>query len=412
MGRYISDQIGLKLPQVIGENGKILGVDDGVLRFIDTKSITRLQANPVSTTTTSKVGDVALNDYTGELFVCTYKSVSTGQVRWRGSFGTYVGYPVGQQAYYSATSTTFTIPNGVTSIGVVAVGGGGGGHYSWSNPAGGGGALAYVNFLPVTPGESLSIVVGAGGSVGGNGGNTYISRAGATLFTAQGGKYNATSLSNRAKPVSGTVIVSGGGAGGMCSANAYGGGGGAGGYGALRDGMDACGGDGLCGFPNMDGSVTYGVSGYGSPTYMGKGMNGAAAGGTGYNSSTYSFTGGGGVGLHGRGDSGIPRNGTGNSFYSPSDSDCSQGGSGGMGSHNNNSSATMYMVKPDGSTYGVTRYHGQGGLIGGGGAGGGTSVSSTSGFCYGGDGGLRIVWGREVDWTRSVPDLTVSTGVI
>lgn len=414
MGRYATFDMngGMKLPSSIGNDGQILGVTGNVLGFIDPSTVKKLTANP-ATTTVANVGEAAINTATGELFICTYKN-ATGATRWVGESGTMIGYPVGQSAWFGATSATFTVPAGVNFISVVLVGAGGGGHYSWANPGGGGGALAYVNAMPVTPGEALSVVVGSGGGWGSHGGDTYIDRGATRLFTATGGKYSCTSESLRAKPVSGAVTVGGGGAGGMCSANGYGGGGGAGGYGFRGDGMDACGGDGLYGFPDMSGSFTYGASSlFGVSRTYGYGANGAGAGGTGYQSSTYSFTGGGGVGLHGRGSDGVPQLGNGNSFYGASNTMCAQGGSGGMGSMNNNSSQTLYMENPDGSMRGVTRYHGQGGLIGGGGAGGGTSVSGSSYFCWGGDGGARIVWGRQVDWAKGgVIDLPTSNGVV
>jgi hypothetical protein len=49
-------------------------------------------------------------------------------------------------------------------------GGGAGGGYS-GNPGGNGGALAYVNNITVTPGQQLSVIVGAGGQGRGSGGS-------------------------------------------------------------------------------------------------------------------------------------------------------------------------------------------------------------------------------------------------
>jgi hypothetical protein len=86
------------------------------------------------------------------------------------------GSPKGQQAWTSASSYTFTVPAGVSSVCILCVGGGGGGAGSEgefeSGAGGGGGALSYSNAVAVTPGEGLAFVVGAAGS-GGSAGWKY-----------------------------------------------------------------------------------------------------------------------------------------------------------------------------------------------------------------------------------------------
>lgn len=87
---------------------------------------------------------------------------------------------VGQETvniFDTAGSHTFTVPAGVTQITVELWGAGGGGGGSWNHQTiwrrdtasggGGGGGAHATEVIPVTPGETLDIVVGAGG-VGGD----------------------------------------------------------------------------------------------------------------------------------------------------------------------------------------------------------------------------------------------------
>lgn len=70
----------------------------------------------------------------------------------------------GQQAYTTAGTYSWVAPANVTSVSVVAIGGGGGGYKSSNPRSGAGGALAYTNNITVTPGNSYTVVVGAGGA--------------------------------------------------------------------------------------------------------------------------------------------------------------------------------------------------------------------------------------------------------
>ncbi len=110
--------------------------------------------------------------------------------------------PTAQHTDFVANGT-FVVPSGVTVIFAEVTGGGGGGGgggRSTSAGAGGGGSLPIMSSLAVTPGDSLAIVVGAGGTGGatqgtngqpGNdgtdGGSSSITRSGQRLLFALGG---------------------------------------------------------------------------------------------------------------------------------------------------------------------------------------------------------------------------------
>jgi hypothetical protein len=115
--------------------------------------------------------------------------VPTSTTTWTGdgSDGSTVGtvYTVAQ--FSTAITCSWTIPAGVTSVAALAVGGGGGGagasgsHLaspkvanSGAAGAGGGGAEVSTASGSVTPGQSLTIVVGAGGARGDGGGGAGI----------------------------------------------------------------------------------------------------------------------------------------------------------------------------------------------------------------------------------------------
>jgi hypothetical protein len=251
---------------------------------------------------------------------------------------------VGQQAYTTAGTYTFTVPGGVTSISAVCIGGGGGGGGSEDSDepggGGGGGALAYQSSIAVTPGESLTVVVGAGGvsgnpsGNGGAGGQSRIHRSETNLVAANGGGGGNHGRNSTTAAAGGTVVTGTGGAGGSggapngarTSSNGSGGGGaggysGAGGNGAEWDGAPAAtagagGGGGGGGFGT--GNTTRGGGGVG---ILGSGANGAAggsntSGGGGSGGATGTFAGG-AYGGGGAGRSGADTN--------------SSGGAGGVG---------------------------------------------------------------------------------
>lgn len=192
----------------------------------------------------------------------------------------------GEQEYISASGAfTFTVPANVTQISAVVIGGGGGGSGGESGRnegmgGGGGGGLSWGTFA-VTPGETLNINVGAGGTSsqgnsGGNGGASTIVRGATTLLSGGGGgggPFRSTS-GGTAGTSTGTERDGGGsgGAGGGASGNdAGGGGGGAGGY-------SGNGGAGSGTGTGSNAAVGSGGGGGGSYTFRGQGFGGGGVG--------------------------------------------------------------------------------------------------------------------------------------
>ena len=269
---------------------------------------------------------------------------------------------------------TWTVPAGVNSVSVVCIGGGGGGMYYYTSSStytfamggGAGGALVWLNDVTVTPGESISVQVGASGQdgayySGSTSGGTSFFKDTSTIRAYGGapGRYN-TDLSGATYTVSTSYGTYGGGNGGgvnKYASSGYGpaGGGGAGGY--------------------------SGNGGDGRDDYVSKGDDGSGGGGAGGGASSnatyvdHISGGGGGVAPYGEGSSG-----TGNTDGSAG------GGSGG------DDSAVPTNV--DGTQ--------AGGNYGGGGGG-----KSSSYWGYnagnGGQGVVRVIWGPS----RAFPSTNV-----
>lgn len=248
----------------------------------------------------------------------------------------------------------WVVPFGVTSICAVAVGGGGGGRQA-SNLAtsygsgGGGGALRARNGIPVTPGQTLTIVVGAGGTVGvsangGTGGASSVSGSGFTTMTANGGQGGLNTGAN----------ASGGTSTGSPGTSGFSGNGGTGGAGSTTLAQPG-GGGGAGGYSSVGGGGGSGASPSGANGGSGGGSGGG--GGAGPNSSAGAAGDGGGVSLYGRGPGGI---------------------GGGVG------------------VSGTAGSYGFGKKFGGGGRGGSTTYPAQPG----GGGAVRIMWGEG----RSFPD--------
>lgn len=278
----------------------------------------------------------------------------------------------GQQFFTS--DGDFVVPQGVYYISAVLVGGGSGGYgYNSLTPRpgqGGTGAdLRYVNMLPVTPGETLTIEVGVG-SLGGTyrtdsalsnhvpvaGGASRIFRGSQELVDAAGGNRDSANIGSTPIGYRDNGVYVGGGSGGLggstiSSGNSAGGGGGAGGY---------------------SGSGGAGVQ-------AGSGTSGTGGGGGGGGSSTTTANGGaggGGVRGFGEGQSGSGGAGGTDTF----------GGGGGSGGN-------------DGSDT-TTTQGGSGGLYGGGGGGQGNNSATDAG--NGRNGFVRIIWPGD---SRQFPNL-------
>ena len=254
------------------------------------------------------------------------------------------GNPTDQVLFGNPGTYSWTAPANVTSVCAVCVGGGGGGTTGNNFAAGGGGGLGWKNNISVTPGQTYTVVVGAGGtgntSGGTNGGDSYF----INTTTVKGGG----GLGNNGG--GGDYVGDGGGNGG--DHQTYGGGGGAGGYsGDGNSGTGGCGGSG--------------------------GSNGLTGGGAG----------GGGVGLLGEGSSGS------NAGFINTTGAIMPGGGGGSGG----GSGTSGRVSTYGPSYNNDGDYGKAGGEYGGGSGGGessfdNSVGGTDG--QGGKGGVRLIWGQ------------------
>jgi len=270
-------------------------------------------------------------------------------------------------------SGSWVVPAGVTSVSALCVGAGGGGSESTSGGSGGGGGdLRYYNNLSVTPGETLTITTGLGGTPGATGtagAFSRIARGATVLLEAAGGGGGTISGSGTKNGTSTTIAGSVGGGDGGTSGNpaatTCGGGGGAGGY-------SGAGGNGAVGNVN--------------------GGNGAGGGGGG--------GGGGGDGDSAGVGSGVSAFGLGSN------------GIGGNGSTINGSSATGGSYGDGGVNDGAISSDGPDTIGSYGGGGGGADNTTDAGA--GGNGFVRIIWPGT---SRSFPSTNVwmseiVTGVI
>jgi hypothetical protein len=109
--------------------------------------------------------------------------------------------------FNSAGTTSWTVPAGVTKAKVHCVGGGGGGGAHTTYGGGGGGYAQQV--LSVTPGETLTLVIGAGGATTADGGTTEFRRGSDVLVSAGGGKGSSNSGVG-GSGTTGAILLSGG----------------------------------------------------------------------------------------------------------------------------------------------------------------------------------------------------------
>ena len=345
----------------------------------------------------------------------------------------YMG-PMGTDNLYWCSSSNhmvaryeFIVPAGVTSICAVCVGAGSQGSYNWSEMGGGGGGLAWMNGISVTPGEKLQIGVGLGRYSESNhnshgAGSSWVARdtthssGGHTIIYGQGGGYTTHSNNNPNGRTWNSWSISGITQWNKGSAYNFNNSRDGGGYGINTNegtsvnGFHYGGGQGK----RDDARVGAGAGGYrGQNTGFGNANEGNyGGGGNGYEySSTYGQGGGGGVGLDGQGwwgthgnskprsstQAGSGRGGSGGSWTSyPSGSSNYYGaGGGGSGGSRGNYGQSQYSN----SEFGGNRTR-SGGLHGGGGGGSGTSWGGGNGAA----GGVRIIWGVAPDGTaRSFP---------
>ncbi len=264
--------------------------------------------------------------------------------------------PIGnsKQVFGGAGSESFVVPAGVTSITVSAWGAGGAGGSGGSNGAGSGiaggagGAGAFAKgTLSVTPGETLSVYVGAKGTAGGapasgsagdgggGGGHSEVNRSGTNLIIAAGGGGGGggddnTSSAGGAGGAGGlTTGVNGGGASNGAAAGA-GGSGGSGVYNSGTAGGSEAAGDGADG----SNSATDGSENNGGAADDGDGGTGGASNPAG---------GGGGGGYYGGGGGGAEGSGVGG-----------DGGGGGRSYFVSTATATTSSAAGSGATPGGT----------------------------------------------------------
>lgn len=206
------------------------------------------------------------------------------------------------------------MPTGVSEISLVVVGGGGGGGGDAAGGGGAGGMYINTNYL-VTPGNTISVKVGAGGTGGqcspGNAGSCtggYIAPANGadsffgTITTPGGGKggvFNSGVGSNGGSGGGGGGPSGGGGSKTVSGANFFGnnggngdgGAGGAGGGGAGSGGISSSPGAGGIGKPtSITGSQIYLAGGGGGGANNGQASGGLGGGGAGAASCSYPFS--------------------------------------------------------------------------------------------------------------------------
>jgi hypothetical protein len=212
----------------------------------------------------------------GRAYAVTYNSaLNLGAGGWYlnelgGSSG---GGSGGTTVEFRLSSATVTIPNGATRSRVTLVGGGGGGGGTLTAgcAGGGGGGATCIKYLTgLTPGNTLSLTIGAAGSGGAAGDNS-------------GGAGGNTTLSSGTQTI--TTLTAGGGAGGSSGSGGYSAPAGSGGT-ATNGDLNISGGKGFAAILNAGPNTNYvcisqgGGSMYAAPVTTaaaGTAANGAAA---------------------------------------------------------------------------------------------------------------------------------------
>ncbi|MGE0267025.1 MAG: LamG-like jellyroll fold domain-containing protein [Candidatus Omnitrophota bacterium] len=291
-----------------------------------------------------------------------------------------------QVVFNSAGSSSWSVPQGVTSVSVKAWGGGGGGGGGGTNASSTGGSGGGAGFsgatLVVTPAESLTITVGGGGGQGdfstggsgansgdggGGGGRSGVARGGTQLLIAPGGGGGGGGDNSSVTP-GGNGGPGGGSSGTAGSASGSSGGGGGGT--TVAGGAAGTGGNntGTAGAALSGGAGADGRSGQGADGSKGNGGTiGGASGGNGdANANGYGGGGGGGAGRFGGGGG------------SGSLASNAGGGGGGGGSSLLTGSSTS-TTAGSGTSAGNNGDADYAGSAGQGGTGGASSSSGTSG---------------------------------
>jgi len=133
---------------------------------------------------------------------------------WRAIEETYVNengtwrkiFPIAGSQTFTSGTYSFVVPQGIYTLSMPLLSGGGGGGRSGqhtgdchSGHAGSAGGTVTSTSFATTPGETLTVIVGAGGSggvypgfqqgfgMGTTGGATYVKRGATTLYTGSGG---------------------------------------------------------------------------------------------------------------------------------------------------------------------------------------------------------------------------------
>jgi hypothetical protein len=303
---------------------------------------------------------------------------------------------------------SWTVPDAsnIDYISVVCVGGGGSGEMQHDGASAGGGALAYKNDIPISPGAQVEVYVGGGGrnpngslnSTQYSGNPSYIRIAGVNYAVAGGGTGGTDNPSEpRWQNISGGTWNSnnadggGNGGGGTDISGARMGGGGAGGY-------------------SGNGGSSGPANGYTVPGFPGQPQPGNGGGGAGGNSqnSSNGAGGGGGTGVYGEGTSGVAGTPASNWYenYGRGGSTAYNTGLNGYIAYPTSINNIPGVNRPSGywgdgptpnpniyanqrSDGPVTQYVGDGGFCGGGGCGGHSSSHAGAG----GHGMVRIVYG-------------------
>ena len=288
---------------------------------------------------------------------------------------------------YYTSSSTYTVPSGVTSVRIYAFGkGGDGSHYlAYSaNYGGSGGGCAFGN-LAVTAGQTITITISAGVAT--------VIYGGVTRLTANPGTDGTTYTQVGGTASIGTGITSGGaytgglgqsGAGGGSSASPLGN-----------------------GYPGYGGGGGWGGAGTPNSTY-GAGSGGGVGGTGGYTPSLGSGSGGGAGGSGAEGRSGSARNPITQAWTDPLLIALDCYGPGGVGSATDSRSSNLAQSGYNGgggggaapgsiNTSSGTANGGYGGAGGGGGAanagGSGNGVGGVGGFGGGGGSGIGTGYG-------------------